>query len=94
MEYYRRDANYKEKSKKNITEDDLEGNHCQTRWSPDLKTLGRFVLLMLQSRPFKLKTISGRNIHTFSLEKKILPSLVLASYMVYFGLALMFYFDF
>ena len=34
------------------------------------------------------------NYCTFSLEKKILPSLVLASYMVYFGLALMFYFDF
>ena len=68
MEYYRRDANHEEKSKKNITEDDMEGKHCQKCWSPDLKTLGRFVLLMLQSMPFKLKTISGRIISTFSLE--------------------------
>ena len=58
MEYNRRDANDEEKSKKNITEDDLEGKHCQKCWSPDLKTLGRSVLLMLKNIPFKLKTIS------------------------------------
>ena len=58
MEYHRRDATHEEKSRKNITEDDLEGKHCQKCWSPDLKTLGRSVLLMLQNIPFKLKTIS------------------------------------
>ena len=60
MEYNRRDANHEEMSKKNITEDDLEGKYCQKCWSPDLKTLGKFVLLMLQNITFKLKTISDR----------------------------------
>ena len=58
MEYHRRDATHEEKSRKNITEDDLEGKHCQKCWSPDLKTLGRSVFLMLQNIPLKLKTIS------------------------------------
>ena len=57
---------------------------CQRRWIPDLKTVGRCYSLLVMPDYILMIILS---------EKKVLPSLVLASYIVYFAIALKFYFD-
>ena len=71
-------------SLKGMKEDDSARRCCQRRWIPDLKTVGRCFSLLVMPEYILMIILS---------EKKVLPSLVLASYIVYFAIALSFYFD-
>ena len=72
-------------SLKDNEEDDSARRCCQRRWIPDLKTVGRCFSLLVMPEYILMIILS---------EKKVLPCLVLASYIVYFAIALNFYFDY
>ena len=71
-------------SLKDNEEDDSARRCCQRCWIPDLKTVGRCFSLLVILKYILMIILS---------EKKVLPSVVLASYIVYFAIALSFFFD-
>ena len=66
-------------------EDNLEQKCYQRCKIPDLKTVGRC---------FSYLAIAEYILTIILSEKRVLPCLVLASYIVYFAIALNFYFDY
>ena len=66
-------------------EDNLEQKCYQRCWIPDLKTTGRCFFYLAMAEYILTIILS---------EKRVLPCLVLASYIVYFAIALNFYFDY
>ena len=93
MEYNRKDDDLEQREDTSLqmsteeNDEDDSGEKCYRRcWILDLKTVGRCHLnLVLMHQMFLTITFS---------EKKVLPSLVLASYIVYSVIALNFYFDY
>ena len=70
-------------------DEDYSVEQCYLRWIPDLKTVGR-----CNSFDDCIFVLMAEYILTIILsERKVLPSLVLTSYIVYFVIALNFYFD-
>ena len=69
-------------------EEDSEKKCYWSCWKPDLKTVGKCNLFLI------CFSVSRNGcIYSILSEKKVLPSLVLASYIVYFAVACNFYFN-
>ena len=102
MEYHRKEQTVEEKEKaflsvSSIVDEDENAitpndEECKCRvtrcWIPELKTFGRFICnkcLLVLLRYMK---------PVFLSENPVLPSVVLASFIVYFAIAALFFLDF
>ena len=100
MEYHRKDDEHNKEGDMfaqmcmpDQSGDDLNETRCHRFWIwlPALRTLGKSFFKMIEI--FSIQTGPLYH-HILLLEKKVLPSLVLTGFIVYFALALVFYFDF
>ena len=103
MEYNRKDDDLEHREVTSLqmsteeNDEDDSGEKCYRRcWIPDLKTVGRCTVHLHLHRVLHCYLVLMAS-DTFTIilsEKKVLPSLVLASYIIYSVIALNFYFDY